>query len=68
VEGIWFEDVIERVRLNQSRLSSEMKSQYDFIICGSGSSGSETLGAEEQEHVLRGSLRLVDDLVVRGLG
>src|ERR1700681_1618770 len=30
----------ERVRLNQSRLGSEMKSQYDFIICGSGSSGS----------------------------
>src|SRR6266850_7829578 len=30
----------ERVRLNQSKLSSEMKSQYDFIICGSGSSGS----------------------------
>ena len=33
-------DFVERVRLNQSRLSSEMKSQYDFIICGSGSSGS----------------------------
>ena len=30
----------ERVRLNQSRLASEMKSKYDFIICGSGSSGS----------------------------
>ena len=28
------------MRLNQSKLSSEMKSQYDFIICGSGSSGS----------------------------
>src|SRR5260221_2458912 len=33
-------DFAERVRINQSRLSSEMKSQYDFIICGSGSSGS----------------------------
>ena len=27
-------------RLNQSRLSSETKSEYDFIIRGSGSSGS----------------------------
>ena len=32
-------DFAERVRLNQSRLLSEMKSQYDYIICGSGSSG-----------------------------
>jgi choline dehydrogenase len=30
----------ERVRLNQLRLVSELKSHYDFIICGSGSSGS----------------------------
>jgi choline dehydrogenase len=41
VDGICSEDFAERVRINQSRLSSsEMKSQYDFIICGSGSSGS----------------------------
>jgi len=40
VDGICSADFVERVRLNQSRLSSEMKSQYDFIICGSGSSGS----------------------------
>jgi choline dehydrogenase len=40
VNGICSEDFVERVRLNQSKLSSEMKSQYDFIICGSGSSGS----------------------------
>ncbi len=33
-------DFVERVRLNQSRLSFQMKSQYDFIVCGSGSSGS----------------------------
>jgi choline dehydrogenase len=32
-------DFVKRARLNQSRLSSEIKSQYDFIICGSGSSG-----------------------------
>ena len=30
----------ERVRLNQRKLRSELKSQYDFIVCGSGSSGS----------------------------
>jgi hypothetical protein len=40
MDGICSGDFVERVRLNQSRLSSEMRSQYDFIICGSGSSGS----------------------------
>jgi choline dehydrogenase len=30
----------ERVRSNQARLSAELKAQYDFIVCGSGSSGS----------------------------
>ena len=40
VDGIRSRDFVERVRLNQSRLSSETKSQYDFIIRGSGSSGS----------------------------
>jgi hypothetical protein len=29
----------ERVRANQQRLGSELKAQYDFIVCGSGSSG-----------------------------
>jgi choline dehydrogenase len=40
VGGVCSADFAERVRINQSRLSSAMKSQYDFIICGSGSSGS----------------------------
>ncbi|HEX4169789.1 MAG TPA: hypothetical protein VHZ55_30360, partial [Bryobacteraceae bacterium] len=31
---------LERVQSNQARLTSEVKSQYDFIVCGSGSSGS----------------------------
>ena len=31
---------LERVRSNQARITSEVKSQYDFIVCGSGSSGS----------------------------
>ena len=30
----------ERVRSNQARLITGLKEQYDFIICGSGSSGS----------------------------
>ncbi|MEZ0354206.1 GMC family oxidoreductase [Mycobacterium sp. pR1184] len=30
----------ERVRRNQRRLGAELKPQYDFIVCGSGSSGS----------------------------
>jgi choline dehydrogenase len=30
----------ERVRLNQEKLTSNLRSQYDFIVCGSGSSGS----------------------------
>ena len=33
-------DFVERVRLNQQRLTSDLKPQYDFIVCGSGSSGS----------------------------
>ena len=39
-----FDDVdpafTERVRINQCKLAAELKSQYDFIVCGSGSSGS----------------------------
>src|SRR5262249_12211376 len=30
----------ERVRSNQERLTTGLKAQYDFIVCGSGSSGS----------------------------
>ena len=33
-------DFIERVRLNQQKLTAELRPQYDFIVCGSGSSGS----------------------------
>jgi choline dehydrogenase len=39
-----FDDVdpafTERVRINQRKLAAELKSHYDFIVCGSGSSGS----------------------------
>src|SRR5262245_56768547 len=30
----------KRVRLNQEKLRAALKAQYDFIVCGSGSSGS----------------------------
>src|SRR6266404_10005660 len=30
----------ERVRANQQKLNAELKPHYDFIVCGSGSSGS----------------------------
>ena len=33
-------DFLERVRWNQLELTTKLKSQYDFIVCGSGSSGS----------------------------
>jgi choline dehydrogenase len=33
-------DFIEHVRINQQKLRAELKSHYDFIVCGSGSSGS----------------------------
>jgi len=43
--GIGFDAVVdtaftERVRINQCKLAAELKSHYDFIVCGSGSSGS----------------------------
>ena len=33
-------DFSERVRVNQKKLTAELKAHYDFIVCGSGSSGS----------------------------
>lgn len=32
-------DLAHLVRVNQQRLKSNLKRQYDFIVCGSGSSG-----------------------------
>ena len=34
------EEFAQRVSANQAKLTSELKSRYDFIVCGSGSSGS----------------------------
>jgi len=33
-------DFIKQVRVNQNKLATELKPRYDFIVCGSGSSGS----------------------------
>ena len=33
-------DFIERVRINQQTLTTQLKPHYDFIVCGSGSTGS----------------------------
>ena len=33
-------DFAERVRVNQQNLTTHLKQRYDFIVCGSGSSGS----------------------------
>src|SRR6202790_2477468 len=37
-------DFAERVRRIQRRLGAALRSQYDFIVCGSGSSGSLVAG------------------------
>ena len=50
VNGICSGDFVERVRLNQSRLASEMKSQYDFIICRSGSSSGSVVAGQLAEN------------------
>ena len=33
-----------RVKVNQRRLAAEIRPSYDFIVCGSGSSGSVVAG------------------------
>jgi hypothetical protein len=37
-------DFIEQVSVNQKKLATELKPRYDFIVCGSGSSGSVVRG------------------------
>src|SRR5215471_18210947 len=38
------ERFVQRVIANQNKLRSELRSHYDFIVCGSGSSGSVVAG------------------------
>src|SRR5215813_6104672 len=49
------EELSERVRLNQRKLSSELRTTYDYIVCGSGTSGSVVaarLAADPNKQVL----------------
>ena len=32
-------DYVERVRVNQHKLSSELGTRFDYIVCGAGTSG-----------------------------
>ncbi len=48
-------DFAERVRRNQQTLSSDLKSRFDYIVCGAGSSGcvvAARLAADPDTHVL----------------
>src|SRR5262245_43567630 len=36
----WSAEFVQRVRNNQAELMAGLKTHYDFIVCGSGSSGS----------------------------
>jgi choline dehydrogenase len=38
--GLLGADLAERVRRSQQQLGSQLRPQYDFVVCGSGSSGS----------------------------
>src|SRR5262249_39846565 len=42
------EKFAQRVIANQNKLRSELRSHYDFIVCGSGSSGSVVAGRRAQ--------------------
>src|SRR5262245_15502219 len=44
------EEFGQRVRANQAKLRSGLSSRYDFIVCGSGSSGSVVAGRLAENH------------------
>ena len=55
VTGHQVNDTDEKIRANQQTLTSALRSQYDFIICGAGAAGSVIAGqlaANPDVHVL----------------
>src|SRR3981189_1941782 len=55
----------ERVHANQQKLTAELKPHYDFIVCGSGSSGSvvaRRLAEHARESVVLLHARGSDDM------
>ena len=56
----------ERVRANQQKLTADLKPHYDFIVCGSGSSGSvvaRRLAENAEISVLRPKADGSDDII-----
>lgn len=56
----------ERVRANQQKLTADLKPHYDFIVCGSGSSGSvvaRRLAENAEVSVLRPKADGSDDII-----
>src|SRR5262249_29742531 len=48
-------DFVERVRVNQQKLSSELGTRFDYIVCGAGTSGcvlAARLAADPKTEVL----------------
>src|SRR3979490_1505641 len=54
-----FDELDTRIDANQRRLTAEIRPSYDFIVCGSGSSGSVV--ARRLAETAEGSVLLVED-------
>jgi steroid delta-isomerase-like uncharacterized protein len=52
-------DFIERVRVNQKKLTAELKTRYDFIVCGSGSSA--LIGVSAPKRIVQSVLTALNE-------